>query len=323
MGTSTREAAVLRYVRALPVAVVVLSSVFLTPEEANAASDDRYTQTRYPIVLVPGAGGFDKLFGAVDYFNGIANELRDGGAEVYTLEQPAFSSMDDRGERLLEMLEYISAISGSPKLNVIGHSQGGLDARYAMAARPDLFASVTTIGSPHKGAPIASFIANNTTPNGPTQTVLSVLVNATGTIINLLSGSSLAQDSIGMMHSMTVEGMRQFNETHTAGMPSSDCGWGPEQANGIRFYSWTGTSPFTNPLDPSDYAFGIASLLADGASDGLVPRCSAHFGTVIRDDFRMNHGDEINQVLGLAAIFGPNPITPYRTQGNRLKTAGL
>lgn len=40
---------------------------------------------------------------------------------------------------------------------------------------------------------------------------------------------------------------------------------------------------------------------------------------VIRDDYRMNHLDEVNQVLGLHDIWSTDPVTLYRQQANRLK----
>jgi triacylglycerol lipase len=36
----------------------------------------------------------------------------------------------------------------------------------------------------------------------------------------------------------------------------------------------------------------------------------------------MNHLDEVNQLFGLVSIFETNPVSVYRQQANRLKTAG-
>ena len=58
-------------------------------------------------------------------------------------------------------------------------------------------------------------------------------------------------------------------------------------------------------------------------NDGLVGQCSSHLGTVIRDDYTMNHLDEINQLFGLTALFSTNPKSVFRTQANRLKNNGL
>ena len=97
--------------------------------------------------------------------------------------------------------------------------------------------------------------------------------------------------------------------------------------NGIPYYSWTGTGVLTNAVDWSDNALGIASLIGlaldpSQANDGLVGRCSAHLGTVIRDNYVQNHLDEVNQIAGLVSLFD-NPVPIYRAHANRLKKSGL
>ena len=62
---------------------------------------------------------------------------------------------------------------------------------------------------------------------------------------------------------------------------------------------------------------------SDNQNDGLVGRCSSHFGQVIRDNYYMDHLDEINQLLGLVSLFETNPKAVFRQHANRLKNAGL
>nr|MBP8263595.1 lipase [Pseudomonas sp.] len=95
------------------------------------------------------------------------------------------------------------------------------------------------------------------------------------------------------------------------------------KVNGVSYYSWSGTSPLTNVLDPSDLLMGVSSLTFKDANDGLVGRCSSRLGMVIRDNYRMNHLDEVNQFIGLTSLFETSPVTVYRQQANRLKNAGL
>ena len=92
----------------------------------------------------------------------------------------------------------------------------------------------------------------------------------------------------------------------------------------MRYYSWSGTSPVTNIIDPSDLLLGATALTFNGeANDGLVGRCSSRMGKVIRDNYRMNHLDEVNQTLGLTSLFETDPVTIYRQHANRLKNDGL
>ena len=291
------------------------------PAQASAATG--YTQTKYPIVLTHGMLGFDNLLG-IDYWYGIPSALRRDGAKVYVTEVSQLNTSEARGEELLEQVEEIAAISGSGKVNLLGHSHGGPTIRYVAAVRPDLVASVTSIGAPHKGSAAADFI-RNVPPGSAGETLLAGIVNGLGGLINLLSGSSSTspQNALGTLESLNSVGAASFNAKFPQGMPSSACGEGAYSVGGVRYYSWSGTSPVTILLDPSDLLTGAASLTFKDANDGLVGRCSSHLGKVIRDNYRMNHLDEVNQFIGLTSLFETSPISVYRQHANRLKNASL
>ena len=280
-------------------------------------------KTKYPIVLAHGLFGFDELFGVVEYWYGIPGDLRERGAKVYVTTVTQAESSVVRGEELLDQVETIVAISGQPKVNLIGHSQGGLDVRYVAAVRPALVASVTTVASPHKGADLADFLRANFVNGGFTQAVIEGLGEFLGTVIGLLAGSSNPQDIVAALDALTTAGTASFNASFPQGVPGSSCGEGAAVVNGIRYYSWSGTGLLTNALDIGDPALAVTSLFYDEANDGLVGRCSSHLGDVIRDNYFQNHLDEVNQVLGLVSIFESNPKTLFRSHANRLKNAGL
>ena len=288
-------------------------------------SSSDYTKTQYPIVLTHGMLGWDSMLG-IDYWYGIPEALRKDGATVYTTQVSQLDTSEARGEQLLEQVEEIVAISGKPKVNLFGHSHGGPTVRYVAAVRPDLVASVTSIGAPHRGSATADFLRQ--IPEGSAgEAIVSGLVNAIGAVINFLSLSPIdtPMNSLGSLEALYSEGAARFNSKFPQGIPSTACGEGDYQVNGIRYYSWSGTSPSTNLLDPTDLMLLLsAQTFPSGeANDGLVGRCSSHMGMVIRDDYRMNHLDEVNQVFGLTSILETDPVTVYRQQANRLKNAGL
>ncbi|MCG3193560.1 MAG: Triacylglycerol lipase [Thermoanaerobaculia bacterium] len=301
------------------VAALVLTLGAASP----AAAQTGYTQTRYPIVLCHGMAGFDRLFGVLDYWYAIPSDLRSGGARVFVTQVSSFNSTEARGEQLLSQVKQIIALTGAAKVNLIGHSHGGLDVRYVAAARPDLVASVSTIGSPHKGADLATFLRGHLTPNGFDETVLSMFANSLGVVLGLLSGSTNPQDSVAALNALSASGMAQFNSRYPQGVPTSSCGNGASSVNGVRYYSWSGTSKITNIFDVSDAPLALSSLVYSESNDGLVGRCSSHLGTVIYDSYGMNHLDEVNQLLGLVNIFETNPKSVIRAHANRLKNAGL
>ncbi|MGV8293888.1 triacylglycerol lipase, partial [Pseudomonas aeruginosa] len=80
-----------------------------------------YTHTKYPILLAHGMLGFDNILG-VDYWFGIPSALRRDGAQVYVTEVSQLDTSEVRGEQLLQQVEEIVALSGQPKVNLIGHS---------------------------------------------------------------------------------------------------------------------------------------------------------------------------------------------------------
>lgn len=289
----------------------------------TAATASTFTKTRYPIVLAHGLTGFRQLFGVVDYFFGIPSDLQSGGATVFVTQVSAVASAEQRGEQLLQQIEFIASSTGAGKVNLIGHSEGGLDARYVMAVRPDLIASLTTVATPHLGADLADFLADNLTAGGFNETVLAAFGDLLGTVIDLLTGTQEPQDAIGALTSLSSAGAAAFNQKFPAGLAATRCGATPSSVNGIPLFSWAGSSPLTNILDLSDPALGATSLFYSEASDGLVGRCSGHFGKVLRDNYRMNHLDEVNQLFGLTSIFETSPVSVFRSHANRLRTAGL
>ena len=289
---------------------------------AMAQSD--YTKTKYPIVLVHGVFGFDRLVGSYDYFFMIPQELRAGGARVYTANVSSTNSNSLRGEQLIEELETLRALYGFRKFNLIGHSQGGLTARYVASVRPDLVASVTSVGSPHFGSKTADAV-DVAAPNATLRrTILAGFANAFSNFIEFLSADGDPQDAVAALNSLTTRGLTTFNRTHPQGMPTQSCGSGASLVNNVRYYSVGGTSVSTNLLDPIDLGLVATSLaFAGSASDGLVGRCSSHWGTVLRDDYGWNHMDEVNQTLALRGLFATNPVSFYRSQANRLRGIGL
>lgn len=294
----------------------------------NIAVTSTYAQTRYPIVLAHGLIGFTKV-GSIDYFYDIPRDLTSQGSQVYiTLASSVASSADLRGEQLLSKVRNIVAVTGKGKVNLIGHSQGGLDSRYVAAVAPSLVASVTSVGSPHKGSAVADIALKvlKGEPTGLLQSAANGLANAIGELITGVSGGGTSNQSLnGALVTLSTSGAASFNQRFPAGIPTTACGTGAAQSQGgIKFYSWGGTSPFTNILDPIDGLLTAASVGFWGeASDGVVGRCSNRFGTVIRDNYNMNHGDLINQVLGIHSVFETDPKTIYRQQANRLKNASL
>lgn len=298
-----------------------LLALAIAPASAVAGT---YTQTKYPIVLVHGLFGFDNI-GPVEYFYGIPSNLRADGAKVYTVQVSAANSTEVRGEQLLTQVKQILAATGSAKVNLMGHSHGGPTIRYVASVRPDLVASATSIAGVNKGSAVADILTKVAPPGSVSNGVITSVTNGLATIISFLSGGNgLPQNSNAALASLSTAGSAKFNLAHPEGIPTSACGEGAYSVKGVAYFSWSGAKPYTNVLDIIDPALALTSLAFGGAkTDGLVSSCSSHLGKVIRDDYAMNHLDEVNQTVGLVNIFETNPVTVFRQQANRLKNMGL
>lgn len=287
-----------------------------------------YAKTKYPLVLVHGMLGFNHVgpdgFG-IDYFYQIPTNLARNGANVWASRVSPFNSNEVRGEQLKQQVDEILALTGSQKVNLIGHSQGGATSRYVAGIMPQKVASITSIGSPHKGSPISDkiLVVEGTPIEAPLVGVVNFISKAI-TFAQTLNSRDFPHDSLATAKSLSLAGAAAFNQKFPAGMPNTACGEGNAYENGMYHYSFSGTGAVTNLLD-LDSVLGVTSLLINngGDNDGLVPRCSAKYGKTIRDNYNWNHLDEVNQLLGLKSVLAADPVDVYRQHANRLKLQGL
>lgn len=111
-----------------------------------------YESLKYPILLVHGMGFRDSKH--IGYWGRIPKNLEELGCKIYHGNQDANGTIESNGEVLANRVREIIAESGADKLNVIAHSKGGLDMRYAISSFgiSEHIASLTTIGTPHNGS---------------------------------------------------------------------------------------------------------------------------------------------------------------------------
>lgn len=303
----------------------VFASNLQSVKSSSVTSD--YAKTKYPIVFNHGMFGFTRLgptsFG-VDYFYQILPDLARNGATVFATQVSPLETTELRGEQLLQQVDEVLAITGSPKVNLIGHSHGGPTIRYIEIVAPQKVASLTAVAGTIKGSKVADDILNNT--------ALSIIFTVVGQYIlapaiALLEGNPNLPVSLEhSLQSISEKGSAEFNAKYPSAAIPTDCGNGQKiTSNGVYHYSWTGTSQVTNIFDVVDSAISQLAPLSykNRDNDGLVSRCNTHLGQVIRDNYDQSHLDEVNQLLGLRGLFAPDPVSQYRQQANRLKLDGL
>lgn len=290
--------------------------------------------TRYPLVLVPGMLGFIRLV-LYPYWYGIVSALRRGGAVVVAVKVSPLHSSEVRGEQLLALIDDILRQTGAQKVNLIGHSQGSLTARYAAAKRPDLVASVTSVAGPNHGSELADYLQAHYPADSAKGRVLSAVLRLINALMSLLDtgyrGPKLPVDIHASHASLTTAGVALFNQDYPQGLPVTWGGHGPEEVNGVRYYSWSGTlqpgktDKGRNLFDGTNRTcrlFARTFVREAGQCDGMVGRCSSHLGTVIGDDYPLDHFDIVNQSLGLVGK-GAEPVRLFVEHAQRLKAAGV
>lgn len=290
--------------------------------------------TRYPLVLVPGMLGFVRLL-VYPYWYAIIPALRRGGASVFAVQVSPLNASEVRGEQLLERIAQIRRQTGADKVNLLGHSQGALTARYAAAKRPDWVASVTSVAGPNHGSELADYLARKYPAQSLRGRALHLGLCAIARLMGWLEtgdrGRGWPMDLHAAHQSLTCEGVALFNRQYPQGLPSTWGGQGPEEVAGVRYYSWSGTlqpgltDRGRNLFDATNRSCRLFARTFEreaGHCDGMVGRYSSHLGTVIGDDYPLDHFDIVNQSIGLVGK-GAEPIRLFTEHARRLKAAGL
>ncbi len=212
---------------------------------AQVAANASANKGRYPLVLSHGFAGFDKV-GPLGYFGKAPAALRAAGYAVYvTAVNPMAPTETVRGAQLAHQIACIAQQSGSTKLNLIGHSQGGLDVRWVAgnAGVGQRVASVTTVSTPHRGVVVGDMAA------GLIPGFTDPLLDAIGALYGVTVGSAGGKAQVRQAAAaMSTGEATAFNLAHP-------------DAPGVGYFSWAGRS--------------VSSLLVLGHADdkcaGEVP----------------------------------------------------
>lgn len=242
--------------------------------------------TRFPIVLVHGWTGFENI-GPLTYFYGVRQDLEQLGYPIAIAVLDPYNSVDIRGEQLVDFVASTLTTTRSRKVNLFGHSQGGIDSRYVASAAGggygDRVGAVITLGTPHYGTPFTD-IALGLIP-GATEAVLVFLLNFLG------AAQSQQSDVEASLYTLSETYMQgEFNVIHV-------------DDPRVEYYSWMGETCVAaigcqDAVDPLLlFSYDTIWLIA-GANDGLVPTSSAVWGEYL-GLVPADHIDEIGQIGGL------------------------
>ncbi len=125
---------------------------------------EKVCATKYPILLVHGVFFRDSKF--FNYWGRIPKELTTNGATVFYGNQPSAAAVSECAVYIRDRVREIIDQTGAEKVNIIAHSKGGLDCRYAVARLgiEENVASLTTINTPHRGCLFADYLLSGISP---------------------------------------------------------------------------------------------------------------------------------------------------------------
>lgn len=108
-------------------------------------------KTKYPILMVHGI--FFRDWQIFNYWGRIPKELMKNGAVIFYGGQQSAEKVSVSAGEVAGKIKQVLAETGAEKVNIIAHSKGGLDSRYAisMLGMDKYVASLTTINTPHYG----------------------------------------------------------------------------------------------------------------------------------------------------------------------------
>lgn len=304
--------------------------------DAPPAEPAPVDQAPYPIVLAHGFFGFEAFAGVdyIDYFFGVRAHLAEAGElQVFTPAVDPFNDSVTRGRQLQRAVEDIVKRTGVARVNLVGHSQGGLDARYVAHHRPDLVASVTTIGTPHRGTPLAD-LALGLSDFGPVPGLLDALTRLIGAPLWDAVGNETSV--MAALYQLSEEGAAEYNATITdaPGVPYYSIGGRTAYASGGRDCAADDAPEFItrwgrarDPVDPLLLLTGevlAGGLFNRSVNDGLVPASSTHWGRFL-GCIPADHLDQMGQLLGdLPGLLNPfRHRTFYRDLVSWLRAEGL
>ena len=227
-------------------------------ERNLARKDEQVCHTKYPILLVHGVFFRDSV--RFNYWGRIPKELLSNGATVFYGNHHSATSVADSGEELAERIKQIVAETGCEKVNIIAHSKGGLDCRYAIehCGIADCVASLTTINTPHRGCQFADYLLAKV----PSST-LERIARTYNKMLRKIGDSN--PDFVAAVVDLTSERVRILTDT----LPV------PE---GIYCQSvGSKLNRATNGKFPLNFSYPLVKHF-DGANDGLVGEESFRFG---------------------------------------------
>lgn len=258
--------------------------------------------TRHPVVLMHGFGALANLMqGGVLHEE--AMHLRTRGVAAYAPHVNPYDTIAVRAEAWADRLERVLAETGADRVNLVGFSSAGLDARHLArdSAWHGRIASLVTVSTPHRGTPLASFVLDR--PDRLRTWALGVM-----DFVGRAAYESAPPHSAEAVAELTPEAVAgRFPEDES--IPGAWCASFASRAG-----KGTGVPIYPPLIVPNRILYGLA-----GPNDGIVPTASMAWG----ERLGVVEADHARQI-GLRLAPGPfQSCAFYEGVCGRLRERGL
>lgn len=135
------------------------ASALLKRLELKEFTQPDIVQVKYPIFLCHGFGAIGSLV-KPSPLHDPCMLMREHGIIAFAPNVVPYASIETRARNWVRLINKVCDDYGFEKLNVIAHSMGGLDMRFALSHLDitDKIASLTTVATPHHGTFLADLI---------------------------------------------------------------------------------------------------------------------------------------------------------------------
>lgn len=124
--------------------------------ELNEFPEPETVDLKHPILLCHGYGAIASLVKPSPLYD-VAILLRSHNVLTFAPNIVPYAKIETRAESWVKRIQEVTEKVPSGKVNIIAHSMGGLDIRYALSKLDvaENVASLTTISTPHRGTSLA------------------------------------------------------------------------------------------------------------------------------------------------------------------------
>lgn len=272
--------------------------------------ENQENKLRYPVLMIHGMGFRDMKL--INYWGRIPAELKKHGCDIYYGYQDSNAPVEVNAEHISRRIDEILSQTGAEKVNIIAHSKGGLDSRYAISTlkMSEKVASLTTMSTPHNGSKTMDIILK----------LPDFLIRIAGFFTDcwfrILGDKN--PSSYKAFHTFSTANATEFNRNN------------PDAEN-VYYQSYA----FVMKSAASDIFMSVPSLvvgLIEGENDGLLTPESAKW-TNFRGVFRgagrrgISHCDEVDMRRHRLSVKGKEGVSDivdvYKGAVDSLREMGL